>query len=171
MSQKLMGMKSQKKCLSVVELISCEIELDLRWSKYPVISPVSRTFTAVDSNPVEYEVITAANDATFQINNAKIYVPAFTLTIDDNINFLENTEQGFRTKNSWNKYSSEITTQSQNNTLDYLIDSTFRNVNRLSLLSFKNGNNDPFENWFWLVLREININQRLIRAFNALINY
>ena len=38
-------------------LINFEIELDLTWSKYCVISQVSRTFGAVDpiANPVEYE--------------------------------------------------------------------------------------------------------------------
>ena len=38
-------------------LINFEIELDLTWSKYCVISQVSRTFASVDpiANPVEYE--------------------------------------------------------------------------------------------------------------------
>ena len=31
-------------------LINCEIELDLKWSKYCEISQVSRTFRAVDAN-------------------------------------------------------------------------------------------------------------------------
>ena len=43
---------------------------------------------------------------------------------------------------------SEITTQTKNNNLDYLIDSKFRNVNRLFVFSFKNGNNDPATNSF-----------------------
>ena len=29
---------------------------------------------------------------TFQINNAKLYVPVVTLSINDNIKFLENTK-------------------------------------------------------------------------------
>ena len=34
--------------------------------------------------------------ATFQINNAKIYVPVFALSTNDNIKFLENINQGFK---------------------------------------------------------------------------
>ena len=64
--------------------------------------------------------------ATFQINNAKFYLPAVTLSINDNIEFLENIQQEFKIKISWNKYRSEKTTQPKNNNLDYLIDPSFR---------------------------------------------
>ena len=37
----------------------------------------------------------------------------------------------------------QITTQPEKNNLDYLIDPTFRNINRLFVLSFKNGDDDP----------------------------
>ena len=57
--------------------------------------------------------------------------------------FLENIKKGFKRPISWNKYRSEITTQPKNNNLYYLIDPTFRNVNRLFVLWFKNGNIDP----------------------------
>ena len=43
----------------------------------------------------------------------------------------------------WKQIQSKITTQTKNNNLDYLIDSAFRNINRLFVLSFKNGDNDP----------------------------
>ena len=66
--------------------------------------------------------------ATFQINNAKFYVPVVTLSINHNIKFLENIKQRFKRTISWNKYRSEITTQTVNNNLDYLIDPTFRNT-------------------------------------------
>ena len=39
--------------------------------------------------------------ATFQINNAKLYVPVATLSINDNIKFLENIKQGFKRTISW----------------------------------------------------------------------
>ena len=104
--------------------------------------------------------------ATFQINNAKLYVPVVTLSINDNIKFLENIKQGFKRTISWNKYRSEITTQPKNNNLDYLIDPTFRNINRLFVLSFKNGNDDPSRDVFdkyYMPLVEI-------KDFNALID-
>ena len=41
-----------------------------------------------------------------------------------------------------------MTTEPNNNNIDYLIDPTFRNINRLFILSFKNGNNDPTRDSF-----------------------
>ena len=43
---------------------------------------------------------------------------------------------------------SDIITQPKNNNLHYLIDQTFRNINRLFVPSFKNGNNNPARNFF-----------------------
>ena len=90
-----------------------------------------------------YELLTQTTGTTFQINNAKLYDPAVTLSINNNTKFLENIKQGFERANSWKKYRSEITTQTKDNNLDYLIHATFRNVNRLFALSFKNGDNYP----------------------------
>ena len=73
----------------------------------------------------------------------KLYVPFVTLSINNNIKCLENTKQVFKRTISWNKYRSEITKQSKNNNLDYLIDPTFKNINRLFVFSFKNDNDDP----------------------------
>ena len=52
-----------------------------------------------------------SNSATFQINNAKLYVPVVILSINDTIKFLETIKQRFKRKISWNKYGSAITTQ------------------------------------------------------------
>ena len=52
--------------------------------------------------------------------------------------------QQFRTRFErtikWNKYRSEITNQTQNNNLNYLIDPIFTKVDRLFILSFENEN-------------------------------
>ena len=93
-------------------------------------------------------MVTATTSATFQTNNAKLYVRLVTLSLNDNIKFLEKIKQGFKRKISWNKYRSETTTQTDKKNSDYLIYSTFRNINRLLLLSFRNGNNDPMKNSF-----------------------
>ena len=88
------------------------------------------------------------------------------MTVNDNKKFLENIKPGFKRLISWNKYRSEITTQPKNNNLDYLIDPTFRNINRLFVLSFKNGNDDPSRDVFdkyYMPLVEI-------KDFNALID-
>ena len=41
-----------------------------------------------------------------------------------------------------------MTTEPNNNNIDYLIDPTFRNINRLFILLFKNGNDDPTRDSF-----------------------
>ena len=56
---------------------------------------------------------------------------------------ISHIKQRFKTAIPWDKYRSEITAQSKNDNLDYLIDPTFRNINRLFVLTFKIGNNDP----------------------------
>ena len=71
------------------------------------------------------------------ITCTKIYVPELTLSISDNIKLLGNIKQGFKRTFSWNKYIPEKTTQRKNNILDYMIDPTLRNINRLFVLSFK----------------------------------
>ena len=102
-----------------------------------------------DANPTVQEVAAIqTTSATFQKNNAKLYVPVVNLSINDNINFLENIKQGFKRTISWNKYRSDITTQTNYNNLDYLIDPTLGNINRLFVLSFKNSNDDPTRDSF-----------------------
>ena len=111
---------------------------------------ILRTFREADRNAdsVADAVVTATTGATFQINNVKLHVPVVTLSINDNIEFLENIKQGYKRTISWDKNRSGITTQTKSNNLDYLIDPTFRNINRLFVLSFKNGDHDPTRNSF-----------------------
>ena len=70
------------------------------------------------------------------------------MSINDNIKFLENIKKRFKKIISWKKYRSEITTQTKNSNLDYQIDPTFRNINRLFVLLFKNGYNNPTRDYF-----------------------
>ena len=70
------------------------------------------------------------------------------MPLNDNIKFLESINQGFKRTISWKKYRSETTTQTKNNNLDDLIDLKFRNIKRLFVLSFKNGNDDPTRIFF-----------------------
>ena len=46
------------------------------------------------------------------------------------------------------KYWSEITTQPKNNSLHFMNDQTFRNINRLFVFPFKNSNNDSTRDSF-----------------------
>ena len=63
------------------------------------------------------------------------------MSINDSTKFLENIKREFKRTISWSKYRSGTTAQSKNNNLDYLIDSAFSN--RLFVLLFKNGDDDP----------------------------
>ena len=146
--------------------IDCEIDLDLTWSKYCVISEVSRKIREVDPNSdqLTYEVSKATTESKFQISIVKLYVPVVTLSINDNIKFLENINQEFKRTVSWNKYRCETTKKINNNNLDHLIDKRLRNINRLFALSCKNGDYDPIKNPFdehYMTLVEI-------KDFNAL---
>ena len=55
---------------------------------------------------------------TLQVNNAKLYVPVVTLSINDYIKLLENIKQVFERTLSWDQYRSEITTQTKTIILD-----------------------------------------------------
>ena len=89
-----------------------------------------------------------------------------SLCLNDSIEFLENIKQGCRRTVSKNKFRAEITTQPKKNNLDYMIDPTFRNVNRFFIFSFKNGEDDPtrdaFDKYYMPLVQ--------IKDFNALID-
>ena len=108
-------------------LINYEIELDMKWTRNCLLMEEDDSITG----------------ASFTITSTKIYVPIVTFSVNNNIKFLENIKQGFKRTISWNKYRSEIIAQLKNKNLDYLMDPTFRYINRLFVLSFKNGENDP----------------------------
>ena len=97
------------------------------------------------ANPVDATLTTGA---TFHINNTKLHGQFITLSINDNINYLEDIKQKIKRTISRNKYRYGITTQSKNNNLDYLIDPRFRNINRLLVRSFKNCNDALERNYF-----------------------
>ena len=78
----------------------------------------------------------APSDATFKIKERKLYVPVVTLSKENVIKLLEQLKTGFERTIKLNKCRSRITVPSQNNNLNYLIDPTFINVNRLFVLSF-----------------------------------
>ena len=70
------------------------------------------------------------------------------MSIIHNIIYLEKIKQVFKRTIPWNKYRPEIKTKSKNISLDCMIDPTLSNINRLFVLSFKNGDGDPTRNSF-----------------------
>ena len=81
--------------------------------------------------------IVAPSGATFKITDTKLYVPVVTLSKENNIKLLKKLKSGFKKTIKWNKYRSQMTIQNNNNNLNYLIDPTFTNVNRLFVLSYE----------------------------------
>ena len=105
-------------------------------------------------------------NATFQITDTKLYVPVVTLSKENDTKLLEQLKTGFKRTIKWNKYRSQMTVQPQNKNLNYLIDPTFTNANRLFVLTFKRNNagdnRDSFSQYF--------VSKVEIKDFNVLID-
>ena len=69
-----------------------------------------------------------------------MYVPTVTLSTENDKRRLGQLRTGFKITIKWNKDRSEMTNQTKNNNLNYLINPTFTKVNRLFVLSFENEN-------------------------------
>ena len=113
-------------------LINCELSLTLSWSKNCVLTDIV-TVAAQGDNPA----IAAPTGATFKIKGTKLYVPVVALSAENDNKLLEQLKTGFKRTIKWNKYRSEMSNQTRNNNLNYLIDPTFTKVNRLFALLFK----------------------------------
>ena len=119
-------------------LINCEVQLILNWLKNCVL--ISKSTRDADyDEPIDRKIDFPKN-AIFQSTDTKLCVPVVTLSKENNIKLLEQLKSGFKRTIKWNKYRSQMTIQPQNNNLNYLIDPTFTNVNRLFVLSFTRNN-------------------------------
>ena len=112
-----------------IPLISCEVSLELKWDKNCVITSLEQRDIGGGNRD------NAPTGATLTINDWKLYVPAVTLSKDDEIKLLTNLKAGFKREIIWNKYRSQMTTEAVNNNLNILIDPTFTNVNKLFVLA------------------------------------
>ena len=112
----------------------------MTWFKNCVLIKKSTRDADYNANLVVYE-IDNPEDAIFQIADTKSFVPVVILSKENDIKLLEQLKSGFKRTIKWNKYRSQMTVQPQNNHLNYSIDPTFTNVNRLFILSFARNNN------------------------------
>ena len=121
-----------------VLLINCEVSLALIWSKNCVITSLERRLVtaAQGDNPAIYD--DSPTNSVFQITDCKLYAPVVTLSAENDNKLLEQLKTGFEKTIKWNKYRSKMSSQNKNNNLNYLIDPTFTNVNRLLVLTFEN---------------------------------
>ena len=139
-----------------IPLISCEVSLELKWDKNCVITSLEQRDIAGGNRD------NAPTGATLAINDCKLYVPAVTLSKDDEIKLLTNLKSGFKREIIWNKYRSQMTTEAVNNNLNILIDPTFTNVNRLSVLAYQNADDRQSFSQFYLP-------KVLVKDFNVII--
>ena len=118
-----------------------------------------------NANRIIYEIDNPEN-AIFQITDTKLYVPVVSLSKENDIKLLEQLKSGFKRTIKWNKFRSRMSIQPQNNNLNYLIDPTFTNVNRLFVLSFSRNNitdnRDSFSDYY--------VPNIEIKGFNVLID-
>ena len=142
-----------------IPLINCETELILTWSKNCVLADMTVDAAA---DPA----IVAPNGLQFKITDTKLYVPVVTLSKGNYIKRLEQSKSGFKRTIKWNENRSQVTIQSHNNNLDYLIDPTFTNVNRIFVFSFtresEDNKRDSFSHYY--------IPNVKIKDFNVLID-
>ena len=67
----------------------------------------------------------------FAITDTKHYVTIITLSTQDNTKLLQQLRSGFKRAFNWNKYQSKVSTERQNQCLDFLIDTSFQEVDFL----------------------------------------
>ena len=82
-------------------------------------------------------LICETNRATsFAITGTKLFAPVVTLWTQDNIKLLKQLKIEFKWKIFGNKFLSKVSTQTENQHLDYFIDPSFQGMNRYFILSF-----------------------------------
>ena len=100
--------------------INCEVSPDLNCSKNCAI--------------------VATNAATiFSITVTKLYILVVTLSTEDNAKLLEQLKSAFKRTISWNKYQTKVSTAKVNWYLDILSYPSFVGLNKLFVLTFKDG--------------------------------
>ena len=143
-----------------IPLISCEVSLELKWNKNYVITSLKQR--QVDAGPpvVRDGVPTGASLA---INDCKLYIPAVTLSKDDDIKLLANLKSGFTRETEWNKYRSQMSTEAINNNLNIFIDPTFTNVNRLFVSAYQTADDRQ-------LFSQFSLPKVMVKDFNVVID-
>ena len=123
-------------------LINAEIELILKWSQNCVLTEkATREEIDEEAGPPELPEVLAINtpsDLKVNITDCKCYVPVVTLQTEYENKLYEELKTGITIDFMWNNYRSQVINQTATNNLNYLIDPTFNNVNRLFVLAFEN---------------------------------
>ena len=116
-------------------LINCEVYLTLTWSDNCVL-----TSKATRNAAPGMDAINNPTNAAIKIKDTKLHVPGVTLSAENGNKLLEELKTRFKRTVKWNKYRSEMSNQTKNNSLNCLIDPRFTNVNGIFVLSSENEN-------------------------------
>ena len=120
MAQKNVKMMVQLKCLSnfwrtlEMALINCELN--------PILTLSADCFI-IDAS-VNNQV------PTFALTDTRLYVQFVTLSTQDNVKLLQQLKSIFKRAINWNIYQSKVTIQERNQCLNFLIDPSFRGINK-----------------------------------------
>ena len=122
-----------------IPLINCEVSLNLKWSKNCLLtSKATRNRIAGQGDQPLFNAINNPKNTVFDVTDCKLYVPIVTLSVENENKLYEQFKIGFLVTVKWNKYRSQITNQTANNNLNYLIDPTISKINRSFFLAFVN---------------------------------
>ena len=123
-------------------LTNAQIEFILKWSQDCVLSgKATREEIAKGDGPATEPAVDAIDrpkDLKSSITNCKMYVPVVTLQEKYENKLYEELKTGITIDFTWSKYRTQVINQTATNNLNYLIDPTFNNVNRLFVLAFSN---------------------------------
>ena len=123
-------------------LLNSEIELILNWTEdYVLTKKATREFRAAEDGPPALDEVPAINRSTdlkFSVTDCKLYVPVVTLQTEHQNQLYKDLETGILIDFTWNKCRSQMINRTKTNNLNFLIDPTFNNVNRLFVLTFPN---------------------------------
>ena len=101
-----------------MRLINCRVELSLSWNENCILTSL-------------------AGNTTFTITDAKLYVPAVTLSTEDNTRLTKLLGEGFKRSVYWNKY--KVIRNKIYNEHDYireLLNASYQGVRRLFILAY-----------------------------------
>ena len=85
-----------------IPLINCDVELILTWTKNCILA-----YTKVNEG-VNLAIV-APSSATVKITNTKLYVPAVSLSKENNAKLLEKLKSGFKRTIKWKNCRPQIT--------------------------------------------------------------
>ena len=114
----------------------------MNWSRNCVLTlkAIRENRDRVAGPPVLDEVpaINRPKDLKFNITDCKLYVPVVTLQEKYENKLYEGLRTGIGIDFEWGRYRAQIINQPATNNLNFLINPTFSNVNRLFVLAFPN---------------------------------